>query len=408
MKQPSNEIQASSGAGNSILAHISEQTLCPALGDTSTSDFAHKMEIRSLPHENMNKLCIQFSKHLSAMFATQVRQQFSSLASKTYPAEVSQIWDQSTLAPMTYFLLLRNPTKPQWDRIQTLSTFALVAFYDLDPESARDPKNEKRFQFLLWHTEMMYHLTNPELLWFVNEKEEKFRDKSFYKSIKTNSTLSRFLLDLANETSFNAAIKAPSKLLNKFKKYLLTHWQVDYSKNYPFHGSSNKSKRVLKDEWMEIEKKISEWPLIGNMNKYNLYGKENERIMSEESLKSLFGISPIQEDFLVDLKKIKEDSKRERIREYLKNLNHHNIHQVLAVWMKFHSPKRLKSIDPFCSTALVNYIDPSRSQTIFDDFLKYFEKYDKSRVANRISTRASRQRKSETISKEVYGEGDLI
>lgn len=313
-KEPSKNSQSNFRNDDEMQVPSSQQNMLLTPGDANNSGLSHKMDIRNLPHENMNKLCIQFTKYFSELFEIQVRQQFISLSSRTYPLEVLKIWDKSTLAPMIYFLLLRNPTKSQWDRIQTISAFILVGFYEMDSKSAMDPNSEKRFQFLLWHTEMMYHLTNPNLLHYVNEQEENWRDDDLYKSHRTTSKLSRILLLLANQTSFIDPSRRLSAMLDFVKKHLSSHWQVDYSKGYPFQGNSNGTGRVLKDEWMKISRKIAKCPSFGSMEKYSPSEKPNERIMSEESLKAIFGNNAVQGEFGLDLKKINKDSNGERIK----------------------------------------------------------------------------------------------
>lgn len=69
--------------------------------------------------------------------------------------------------------------------------------------------------------------------------------------------------------------------------------------------------------------------------------------------------------------------------------------------MKFSKERSLEFSDPFCPTVLVNYIDPTRSQNIFDDFLHYLEKTDRRRVNSYTYNRAWRARNSKQNPQDI-------
>ncbi|KAH9818112.1 hypothetical protein DFH28DRAFT_961879 [Melampsora americana] len=370
-------------------------------GNENNSGSAHRVDIRRLPQENLNGLCVQFTKHLSKEFCTEVRQLFNSFATKKYPPEASNTWNQETLSPMVYFLVMRNPTKSQWNRIQSISAYFLLTFYEMDPEAAKDPNSEKRFQFLLWHTEMMYHLTNPSLLHYVNQQEEQsINDDVPVSKFRSNSRISQLLLLLANEGSFKRRLKYRPRFLETTEGFLSDVWIDDYKNNYPHSSNSNKPIRVIQDEWMEISRKISAYSSIGNMNKYSLSSKEDQPMISIESLREVFGLATVDKYFLHDLKDI--NSKREDIRKDFMNLHRCNILDVLGIWMKSHHEQHVKFSDPFGGTALLSYIDPTRSDTSFEFYFTQMQRINKRKASQNKAARDRSRRKSEICLEDKY------
>ncbi|KAH9823919.1 hypothetical protein DFH28DRAFT_1077793 [Melampsora americana] len=80
--------------------------------------------------------------------------------SSKYPPwkDAIQIWTPKVLLPHVYFVLSCNPNLGVWEMIKKTTAFIFKTYHHWSVEEGTISDKEKLARFILWHTEVIYHI----------------------------------------------------------------------------------------------------------------------------------------------------------------------------------------------------------------------------------------------------------
>ncbi|EGF97342.1 uncharacterized protein MELLADRAFT_114416 [Melampsora larici-populina 98AG31] len=358
---------------------IQEITL---FGNIIQAESNYMLDIRKFSTHRMNRLCVYLSRYLVKQFTSTVKERVHKSLSWQGILKAYQQFKDPIFAPFVYFIMLRGLTKDLWYRVQILSSFILAEFYKLESKDGDLIEPQKIYQFMLWHTEMIYCLTNPKLLEHIKEKETISSKDSKEEMHRGTSPLSKILSALASEMRFWRLCEKPTRASEWAALYLKNYWRKDCSSRYPGLPESNTPPISNAEDWERISMIIMNSHTLSKQSEFNLLLDEltyNEPIMGPNSLFFSINVSEDDIDFNQDMKEITTQLDMLKLRQDLQDIQESNIYQGLGVWMDLHAKGDLRFSDPFCVTAIYNFLE-SRSPGIdLNVFWKNMQAHEKRR-----------------------------
>ncbi|EGG05515.1 uncharacterized protein MELLADRAFT_63912 [Melampsora larici-populina 98AG31] len=339
------------------------------------------INIRDFASHKMNRICMVYARYLVEEFTSLMIVRLCGATGLQPQSTSLKQYDNLLFAPFVYFILLRDPKKAVWDRLVAITSLIMVGFHQRESISGEIFSTKKLQQFMLWHTEMMYHLTNPKLLDYVNEQEIMCKQSSNTGMNRGRFPLSIILSVLSNQASFKRLFKqALRHQYNLAASYLQNFWYRDYQNHYPGSEKSDIPKISVEQEWNRISKSILESCQLNNRSDFFSALKElnsDEPMIGEDAmmlpLKNIKG----PKDFNNDLSEIKLN--QENLRTDLVKIKESNILQGLKVWMEMHERQEIGFSDPFCVTAVFDFLGSKRPSIDVNVFWKHMEGYEKSK-----------------------------
>ncbi|KAH9821616.1 hypothetical protein DFH28DRAFT_526495 [Melampsora americana] len=349
------------------------------------------VNIRNFITQKMNRLCMFYARYLVEEFTYAIRHRLKSAKEIQYQEGSLKDYHNSLFAPFVYFILLRDPKKSVWYRLVAITSHIMVEFHKQESSSGKVCSTEKLHKFMLWHTEMMYHLTNPKLLDHLNSQEEMFTQKSKKRPNRGKFSLSIILSLLSNESSFERFFQ--QKLTyrsNLAASYLQTFWHKDYEHHYPESGPSDSPPFSIEHEWNKISKSILGSCTSSHTPEFfaGLHGlNPSQPIIGTNLMMLPLKITENQKELKHDLFEIKEILNQDDLRKDLSEIRQSNIYQGLKQWMQMHEKQGLVFSDPFCVTAVFNFLNPKITAINLNSFWKGVEEDEKLRQPLRASHR---------------------
>ncbi|KAH9825064.1 hypothetical protein DFH28DRAFT_877858 [Melampsora americana] len=339
----SQESKRSEGGSNSQ-STIEEMT---AHGKRIKANPIQTIDLRNLATDKMNRLCVFYSRYLVEEFTYSMINKFKREKGLQYHPDLFKQYNTSLFAPFVYFILLRDPRKAVWDRVLSITGSIIVEFHKQESRSGGVYDSEKLYTFMLWHTEMMYYLTNPKLLDHINRYQDILTQSSITEINRQACPIAVVLSMISSKLSFERLFERSQGLSKLSASYLTSYWNKDYEHNYPVSRRSNNLQSSIKKEWDRISKSILESCTLTN---------------------------PM--GFFNDLSEIKEERNQEKIRQDLSERKDSTLFQGLVFWIKKHEEQKMKFSDLFCVTAIFNFFESKSSGIDYDLFWKEFEKHE--------------------------------
>ncbi|EGF97341.1 uncharacterized protein MELLADRAFT_70056 [Melampsora larici-populina 98AG31] len=332
--------------GSKIHSIVQEMTL---FGKKIKANSFHKINIRNFATHKMNRLCMLYSRHLVEELTSSIISRFKKEKGLQYQSDLFEQYNTSLFAPFVYFVLLRDPRKAVWDCLLSTTTSIMVEFHKQESRLEEVCDTQKLYKFMLWHTEMMYHLTNPKLLDHFKKYQDILTQSSITEINKGRCPLSAILSMIASKLSFERLFGRSQGMSKVSASYLEAYWRKDYEYNYPVSGNSNSLQSSIKQDWDRM----------------------SQLILESCTLENSF-------DFFL----VKEELNQETIRQDLSDMKDLNFFHGLKFWMKQHEKQKMKFSDPFCVTALFNFLQ-SRSPGIdLGLFWKAFQENERKRKSD--------------------------
>ncbi|KAH9825065.1 hypothetical protein DFH28DRAFT_942654, partial [Melampsora americana] len=366
---------------NSIQADSNIQEIS-LFGNIIKIEPAYKLDIRKVSTHRVNRLCVYYARYLVKEFTSKVRQRVDKLLSPQNLLESYKQYKDSLFAPFVYFMMLRGLPKVVWDRVQILSSFIIAEFYKLESKEGKAVESSKIYKFILWHTEMTYHLTNPKLLEHINKKEAIFLENSNEGIPQGTSPISKFLSALANGVRFGNFCDKSSRVSEWAALYLQNYWVRDYHSDYPGVPDPNTPPTSMTQEWDRISKIILDLHSSREQHEFNFLLDKmtiNEPIIGANPF--ILSMKTLEDDvdFNPDIRDIEGQSYQLKIRQDLLDIQDSNIYQGLGVWMDLHAKGVLSFSDPFCVTSVFNFLESRNPGVDLNLFWKNMQTHEKRR-----------------------------
>ncbi|KAG0143592.1 hypothetical protein CROQUDRAFT_717089 [Cronartium quercuum f. sp. fusiforme G11] len=284
------------------------------------------------------------------------------------------IWLDRILYAFVYFILLNNPKLTVWKRIEKLSTILLVEFlnpeYDayahewgqksqgkiLDQEfyAKVQKRTEKLARLMLWHTEIVSHLIQPNLLDHIENQEQLRLTNAEPNVVRVSNPIARLILSLANEDWLSRTLRKDVPF-QWAKAYLDNYWSRDYTHEYPGPRNSNRS---IWNEWTSLSRRICDFSTRVKHG-HIAYGDFGLPIITENHYTMIVDWNEeLHVQIKIDWEKLKAAMNTAGFRRTKeKNVTW----RILGAWMG----RTILGVgipelpDNFCATALFAYLDPA-------------------------------------------------
>ncbi|KAH9824002.1 hypothetical protein DFH28DRAFT_1047916 [Melampsora americana] len=182
-----------------------------------------------------------------------------------YPSwEVGKlIWTSERLLPFVYFILSCNPSIKVWEKIKRLTDLILRNYDRWSINNTNILNQEKHARFLLWHTEVMYHIT---LL------EPVIRSSSASITIPKFSTLARTFWVINDDKAFRS-FTTYSSSRPVLERHVAETFEEDYKAGYPMSEFNRNVDISTLTEWNKKSDEIRNmgdgivWPRISNVER---------------------------------------------------------------------------------------------------------------------------------------------
>ncbi|KAH9816251.1 hypothetical protein DFH28DRAFT_891681 [Melampsora americana] len=191
-----------------------------------------------------------------------------------------QIWTSERLLPFVYFVVACNPSRKIWRHIKLFTTLVLRTYHKLSVKNKTISDEEKLTQFLLWHTEVMYHTTLLAPMIKASSTAEM-------KGARL-STLSRVFLLINDYDGFDQTCKTANCQYMLWKHVSKT-FEIDSKSGYPItkpnqiiDGATLKNWNTKSNEIRNIGKKV-DWSRFENVG----WDESHPLLLMEQDIETL-------------------------------------------------------------------------------------------------------------------------
>ncbi|EGG03165.1 uncharacterized protein MELLADRAFT_65822 [Melampsora larici-populina 98AG31] len=321
--------------------------------------------------------------------AISIKYKNQKIASK-YPAwhVATHMWTSETLLPFVYFVLTCNPSFRDWENIKRFTALVSKAYHYENPE----PNIEKLTQFILWHTEVIYHILQlgPKIKSSQGTPIKHSMDIQL-KAPKL-STLAMIVYLFHSDSDSFTANQSTRDIL---ERHVSVTFERDYQLGYPTRQNDQDVYDSLRSKWETKSDEITttakdvhwpkcQFPLRSKSEPMLLLNGdiENDMRVKQDPQVSSF-IHNWQTHFLETVRFIR-NSKPENLGfppYTLKNFSR-GIHLFLQ--------DSLPGSDKFEVTLFAEFIHQDPQDEFFVDFWEKFDASDSGRFLNQQKRRKSR------------------
>ncbi|KAH9824009.1 hypothetical protein DFH28DRAFT_879720 [Melampsora americana] len=170
------------------------------------------------------------------------------------------IWTSERLLPFVYFVISCNPNRGVWKNIKYLTILILRAYHKYSIEKEIISDEERLMKFILWHTEVIYHITLLKPM--VNSSRVMMKTRGF-------STLSRIFLLMNDDLAFKTLLRTNS--LPMFTRHVSETFEDDYQLGYPIIKDDENPQVSILQNWLKKSNEIRNlgmnvpWPGISKV-----------------------------------------------------------------------------------------------------------------------------------------------
>ncbi|KAH9824147.1 hypothetical protein DFH28DRAFT_1077924 [Melampsora americana] len=305
-----------------------------------------------------------------------------------------QIWTTETLLPFVYFILTCNPNLRLWKRIKVLTAAILKNYHSWSIEENTISNQEKLANFILWQTEVTYHILkmSPN----VRSSQESEMKSTSEIMVQKLSTLARIFYVIHTDDALEAFMASPTSCRRILKRHVSETFEGDYKLGYPTSGSNQDQHGSVWERWKTKSAEITriaqdvQWPSFQNPVQSGsepvlfMNGEiENEIVINKDPQVSQF-IQKWESEFMHTMRLVKPWQSKNLIFTSitLKDISH-GIHRFSKDWF----PKRRKIYDlagkcKYEVTLLSIFLQQDSQDKMFSDFWKYFAVVESQRTTD--------------------------
>ncbi|EGG08711.1 uncharacterized protein MELLADRAFT_61702 [Melampsora larici-populina 98AG31] len=249
-----------------------KQTLTniPEIKDTPSQRGINIQEFHLHPPE---KMCSAAAIHFTLDLMTNLESKYNLADQESqYPAWQAgkQIWKLDTLLPFVYFVVTCNANLGIWENIKIMTSYTLKVYHQWCVKENTCHDQEKLARFLLWHTDVMYHIVNvdPKIQTSQGGKMEISTNLQFM--APRLSTLAKNFNVIHTDQSCTSFTRNIIKRDEMLKRHVSETFEGDYQKGYPIKKNSKRQHDSVWDSWRNKSYEISErakdvqWPKLIN------------------------------------------------------------------------------------------------------------------------------------------------
>ncbi|KAH9821946.1 hypothetical protein DFH28DRAFT_1104283 [Melampsora americana] len=310
-----------------------------------------------------------------------------------------QLWTPNTLLPFVYFVVSCNPNMRIWEHIKNVTAYTLKVYHHCCAKAKNCSDQEKLAQFLLWHTDVIYHITKlgPKI---ESSGGEIKKISSLKLTTPGLSPLARTFSLIHSDEAYENFMQSTARKHHTLERYVSKTFENDYQKGYPNYNTNQRQHVPVWKDWKEKSYKITitadnvQWPILHSERNDSepilLLSGEIEDDMRLQKDKTMFDfIKMWRFDFKRTMKFTKmSQSEKSNFPPYSVKDFSRGIHTFLQE--KNHAKRSKFQVNLFSE-----FIHQDSQTKFYTDFWIHFEALENKKLKNVLNTR-NRNHKIET------------
>ncbi|EGG05090.1 uncharacterized protein MELLADRAFT_107739 [Melampsora larici-populina 98AG31] len=332
---------------------------------------ASEIDIKNFHLHDPNKICSAAAIHYTKDLMISLSEKYTPRVK--IPNEClswnsgKEIWTSEILLPFVYFMVICNPSQKLWKYIKHLTVLSLRAYHQSSLEDKTQSDQEKLGRFVLWHTEVMYHIT-------LLQPSIKSLD-GVRLTIRGFCTLARLVWVMNDHENFEKCFSQKS-CKSILERHISGTFEEDYKSGYPRNELNQNLYSSTLENWKKKSNEILKIGRYVDWSKFLINHPKDEShplLLIDQDLQNL----KTDPKLLVFMKYWEKDL--EKMFEFISPLSltglalpHFSLHQICKGMNQFIKTKRQTS----------GLHKPSEFQvTLFSQFLhqklndKYFKRF---------------------------------
>ncbi|KAH9814308.1 hypothetical protein DFH28DRAFT_1095781 [Melampsora americana] len=282
-KESSKNISSQRVISNPSGKSTKDVTISPSPIKKDPQPRASEIDIKTFHQHTPDKMCSAAAIYYTRDLIMNLSDRYSYRAQLTQCPSWElgkQIWTSERLLPFVYFVVACNPSRKIWRHIKLFTTLLLRTYHKLSVENKTISDEEKLTQFLLWHTEVIYHTTLLAPM-VKSSRTAQMR-------VPGLSTLSRVFLLINDHDGFEKTCKNQN-CQSMLHRHISETFEMDYQLGYPItkpnqiiHGATSENWNTKSNEIRNIGKNV-DWSRFENFG----WDESHPLLLMEQDIETL-------------------------------------------------------------------------------------------------------------------------